>query len=48
VGTTVQLTTQSPSAAAWISFVDPPGDVPWLVNDLGIGAFAWYQLPIDP
>jgi len=47
-GAKVLLTTASPSAASWVSFVDPPGDIPWLVNDLGIGSFAWYQLAITP
>jgi hypothetical protein len=46
VGTAVVLTAVSPSQATWVSFVDPPGDIPWLVNDLGIGSFAWYALPI--
>ena len=45
VGTTVVLTTSN-SAATWVSFVDVPGDIAWLVNDLGIGSFAYYQLPI--
>ena len=48
VGEAVVLTTAAPSAATWVSFVDIPGDIPWLVNDLGIGSFAWYQLPITP
>lgn len=47
-GTTVVLTTAAPSAATWVSFVDLPGDIPWLVNDLGIGSFAYYQFPITP
>ena len=46
VGNTVVLETAAPSAATWVSFVDVPGDIPWLVNDLGIGSFAYYQLPI--
>jgi len=45
VGTTVVLTTSN-SAATWVSFVDVQGDIAWLVNDLGIGSFAYYQLPI--
>jgi len=48
VGTTVELTVNPPLKATWISFVDTAGDIPWLVNDLGIGSFAWYQLPITP
>ena len=47
-GTSVVLTLAAPSSATWVSFVDPPGDIPWLVNDLGIGSFAWHQLPIAP
>ena len=47
VGSTVVLTTASPSRATWVSFVDVPGDIPWLVNDLGIGSFAWYEMAID-
>jgi hypothetical protein len=47
-GTTVVLTTAAPSDATWVSFVDVPGDIPWLVNDLGIGGFAYYQFPIGP
>ena len=47
VGSTVVLTTASPSSATWVSFVDVPGDIPWLVNDLGIGSFAWYEMAID-
>jgi hypothetical protein len=46
VGTTVVLTTNGPSSATWVSFVDTAGDIPWLVNDLGIGSFAFYQLPV--
>jgi hypothetical protein len=46
-GSTVVLTTAGPSSAASVSFVDPPGDIPWLVNDLGIGSFAWYELAIS-
>jgi hypothetical protein len=42
------LTTAAPSAATWVSFVDVAGDIPWLVNDLGVGAFAYYQFPITP
>ncbi len=45
-GPTVVLTTAAPSTAAWVSFVETLGDVPWLVNDLGVGAFAWHQLEI--
>ena len=45
-GTTVVLTTAAPSTATWVSLVDLPGDIPWLVNDLGIGSFAYYQFPI--
>ncbi len=48
VGETVVLTTSAPSAATWVSLVDLPGDIPWLVNDLGIGGFAYYQFPIGP
>jgi len=48
VGSTVVLTTAQPSSAAWVSFVDVAGDIPWLVNDLGVGGFAYYQLPILP
>ncbi|MEC8424740.1 MAG: sialate O-acetylesterase, partial [Myxococcota bacterium] len=40
----VVLTTASPSSAAWVSFVDESGDIPWLVNARGIGSFAWYEL----
>ncbi|MFT5433091.1 MAG: hypothetical protein ACI9OJ_003796, partial [Myxococcota bacterium] len=47
-GSTVVLETAAASAATWVSFVDVPGDIPWLINDLGIGAFAVYQLPIGP
>jgi len=46
VGTAVVLTTAAPSAAEWVSFVDVPGDIPWLVNELGIGGFAFHELPI--
>ncbi|MBM76310.1 MAG: hypothetical protein CMK59_12975 [Proteobacteria bacterium] len=46
VGTTVVLTTVAPSQASWVSFVDAEGDIPWLKNELGIGSFAWYELPI--
>ncbi len=45
-GETLVLTTASPSQATWVSFVDTQGDVPWLVNDLGIGSFAFYELAI--
>jgi hypothetical protein len=45
-GTAVVLTTAAPSAAAWVTFADIPGDIPWLVNDLGIGGFAYYGFPI--
>ena len=48
VGATVVLSVATLSNATWVSFVDPPGDIPWLVNDLGIGSFAWYQLPMSP
>lgn len=48
VGTAVVLTTANPSSASWVSFVDVPGDIAWLVNDLGIGGFAYYQFPIGP
>jgi hypothetical protein len=47
-GSTVVLTTASASSATAVSFVDGTGDIPWLVNDLGIGSFAWYQLPVSP
>jgi hypothetical protein len=47
VGETVVLTTSAPSAATWVSLVDLPGDIPWLVNDLGIGGFAYYQFPVS-
>ena len=47
-GSTVVLETAAPSAATWVSFVDVPGDIPWLINELGIGAFAVYQLPVGP
>jgi hypothetical protein len=47
VGTAVVVTAAA-GGATWVSFVDPPGDIPWLVNDLGLGAFAYYQLPIAP
>ena len=46
VGSTVVLTTAAPGAATWVSFVEPAGDFPWLVNDLAIGGFAYYHLPI--
>ena len=48
IGTAVVLTTAAPSNAAWVSLVDLPGDIPWLVNDLGIGSFAYYQFPVTP
>jgi len=48
VGSTVVLTTATPSTATSVSFVDDTGDIPWLVNDLGIGSFAWYALSISP
>ena len=48
IGNTVVLTTGSPSTATWVSLVDVAGDIPWLVNDLGIGSFAYYQLPVVP
>jgi len=44
---TVVLTTATPSVATWVSFVDIPGDIPWLVNDLGIGGFAYYEFPVS-
>lgn len=47
-GTAVILTTAAPSQATWVSFVDVAGDIPWLVNDLGIGGFAYHQFPITP
>ena len=47
-GTTVVLTTDAPSEATWVSFVDVPGDIHWLVKDLGIGGFAYYEFTIDP
>ncbi len=47
-GNNVVLTTASPSTAMYVSFVDLAGDIPWLVNDLGIGSFAYYQLPVAP
>ncbi len=47
VDTAVVLTTAAPSQADAVSFVDVPGDIPWLVNDLGIGSFAFYALPIE-
>ena len=48
VGNTVVLTTAAPSSATWVSLVDTAGDIPWLVNDLGIGSFAYYQFPVTP
>lgn len=45
-GSAVVLQTTAPSTATWVSFVDSPGDIPWLVNSLGVGGFAYYQLPI--
>jgi len=48
VGNTVVLTSATASTATWVSFVDTAGDIPWLVNELGIGSFAWYQFPITP
>ena len=48
IGSTVVLTTAAPSQAQSVSFVDVPGDIPWLINDLGIGSFAWYELEITP
>ena len=48
VGNAVVLTTAAPSSATWVSFVDAAGDIPWLVNDLGIGGFAYYQFPVSP
>ena len=47
-GSTVVITTSAPSQGEWVSFVDVSGDIPWLLNDLGIGSFAWYELPITP
>ena len=47
-GSSVILTTGASSEASWVSFVDDTGDIPWLVNDRGIGSFAWYALPIVP
>jgi hypothetical protein len=47
-GSTVVLTTASASSASTVSFVDGTGDIPWLLNDLSIGSFAWYELPISP
>jgi hypothetical protein len=47
-GAKVILTIEGPADATWVSFVETPGDVPWLINDLGIGSFAWYELPITP
>jgi hypothetical protein len=48
VDTAIVLTTDGPSAATSVSFVDVSGDIPWLVNGLGIGGFAYYALPITP
>jgi hypothetical protein len=48
VDTAVVLTTEAPSAATSISFVDVTGDIPWLINGWGIGGFAYYALPITP
>ena len=48
IGNTVVLTTDNPSNASWISFIDVPGDIPWLINNLGIGGFAYYEFPITP
>ena len=28
--------------------VDVAGDIPWLVNDLGVGGFAYYEFPVTP
>ena len=47
-GTSVFLSLSKESNAKTVSFVEPKGDVPWLVNDLGIGSFAWYDLAITP
>jgi len=47
-GSTVVLTTAAASSASTVSFVDDTGDIPWLINDLGIGSFAWYELPVSP
>ena len=48
VGATVVITTSAPSNASSVSFVDVPGDIPWLVNTLEIGGFAFYDFPIAP
>ena len=48
VDSSVILTTSAASNAQSVSFVEPVGDGPWLVNDLGIGSFAWYELAIGP
>ena len=45
-GNSIHLTTDLPSNANWVSFVDIPGDIPWLINNLGIGSFAFYEFPI--
>ena len=42
------ITTAAPSEAESVTFADVPGDIPWLVNDLGVGGFAYYQFPISP
>ena len=47
VDTSVVLTTRTPSQAATLSFIDAPGDIPWIVNDLGIGAFSFNELAIE-
>ena len=47
-GTTLVVTTAAPSVASTVSFVDAVGDIPWLVNELGIGGFAYYDFAITP
>ena len=47
-GVKIVITTETASAASMVSFVDIPGDIPWLINDLGVGGFALYDFPITP
>jgi hypothetical protein len=44
----IVITTESASTATWVSMVDAAGDIPWLVNDLGVGGFAYYEFPVTP
>ncbi|HIF63086.1 MAG TPA: hypothetical protein EYG16_04230 [Deltaproteobacteria bacterium] len=48
VNAKIVITTESASTATWVSMVDAAGDIPWLVNDLGVGGFAYYEFPVTP